>query len=135
MQRLDDRSDRLVRAMNTYLTVTTHRVQNQVLKHPAASLALHMQNFAHISDRFNRSAQALITSKQQELMYLTGRLEQSSYSKILEKGFSWTSVNNSVVTKAADFPDDAASVTLHFVDGNVVIKPKEIVKQSNVPAD
>jgi exodeoxyribonuclease VII large subunit len=128
MQRLDDRSDRLVRAMNHYLTLMAHRVQNQVLKHPAASIDMHKQNFAYISDRFLRATQTFVTAKQQELAYLTGRLEQSSYSKILEKGFSWTSINNLVVTKAADFPIDATAVTLHFVDGNVVITPKEIVK-------
>ena len=126
MQRLDDRSDRLARSMQHYLTVTTHRMQSQVLKHPAASLEMHLQNFAHVTDRFSRAARSVITLKGQELSYLTGRLEQASYSKILEKGFSWTSVNNSVVTKAADFPLDATSVTLHFVDGSVVVTPKNI---------
>ncbi|MES2252209.1 MAG: exodeoxyribonuclease VII large subunit [Pseudomonadota bacterium] len=129
MQRLDDRSDRLARAMNHYLTLTMHRVQKQVLKHPAASLEMHLQRFAHINERFSRSARSVIALKTQELSYLTGRLEQSSYSKILEKGFSWAAVNKSVIARAADFPLDATSIQLHFIDGSVLITPNTISKQ------
>lgn len=126
MQRLDDRSDRLTRAITHYLTLKAHRVKNQIIKHPASSLDIHLQHFSHISDRFSRAARSYITLKNQQVSYLTGRLEQSSYSKILEKGFSWTSINNKVVNKAADFPLNAETVTLHFTDGAVVIVPKEI---------
>ncbi|MES2608360.1 MAG: exodeoxyribonuclease VII large subunit [Pseudomonadota bacterium] len=128
MQRLDDRSDRLSRAMKHYLTLLTHRVQSQVLKHPATSLEMHLQCFGHLSERFFRATRSVMASKEQEFSYLTGRLEQSSYSKILEKGFVWTSVNDHVVTKAANFPLNAESVTLHFVDGAVVITPKKTTR-------
>ncbi|MDP3371598.1 MAG: exodeoxyribonuclease VII large subunit [Candidatus Paracaedibacteraceae bacterium] len=128
MQRLDDRFERLTRGINHFLTLATHCVQSQQPKHPTASINMHMQNFNHLSERFLRASRAFVDSKTQEIMYLTGRLDQSSYSKILEKGFAWTSVNNTVVSKAADFPMETTTVTLHYADGNINIMPKEISK-------
>ncbi len=128
MQRLDDRFERLSRSIFHFLTVKHHQQQKLVLKHPAATLSLYQQNVVHMTDRFVRATQSFIALNDQKFFYLSGRLEQSSYSKILEKGFSWTSVNNTVITKATSFPLDAASVTLHFSDGNIVVTPKNIVR-------
>lgn len=126
MQRLDERFERLIRSINNYITIAKHRVQSQQCKHPAASLSMHMQNFVNINLRFSRSIQGMLDAKMLESKYLIGRLEQASYSKILEKGFAWTSVNDLVITKAVDFPLDANAVTLHYADGNIIIVPSEI---------
>lgn len=131
MQRLDDRFERLARGISHFLTLATHRVQNQQPKHPTASLIMHMQSFNHLNERFSRASRAFVDSKTQEINYITGRLDQSSYSKILEKGFAWTFVNNTVVSKASDFPLDATTVTLHYTDGNIIIVPQEVKKSIN----
>jgi exodeoxyribonuclease VII large subunit len=128
MQRLDDRFERLTRGINHFVTLAQHQLKSLQPKHPTASINMHIQIFNNLKGRFLRASRALIDSKKQEMGYLIGRLDQSSYSKILEKGFAWTSVNKTVISKAADFPMETTIVTVHYADGDVAIIPKEINK-------
>jgi exodeoxyribonuclease VII large subunit len=126
MQRLDDGGDRLSRAIDYRLMVLGHRVQVLSIKHPAETLRLNQQNFANFQARFKRAAQVHYEKQAQSLGALASRLEQASYTKILDKGFSFVSVNGALVATAAAFPRDAAEVTLNFADGAVTIEPKKI---------
>ena len=129
MQRLDDRAERLTRATYHSFTLLNHRFKMLVPKHPMETLRIHQQHFDHLTNRFTRVAKAFLVASDQTFTYVGKRLDQASYSKILEKGFVWTSINNHVVTTAANFPQMPEIVTLHFVDGTVDIMPKEISKK------
>ncbi len=129
MQRLDDRVERLARAISYHLIGQQQRLKLLTVKHPAETLRLHQQNFDHLSARFTRAMIMSFKACEQTFNYLDARLTQSSYTKILEKGFAWTSIGDTVISSAAQFPDVADSVTLHFIDGTVTLKPNEITKK------
>ncbi len=129
MQRLDDRTERLMRAVLQYIMTQQQRLRMLMIKHPAENLYFHQQHFDHLSDRFLRAMSASFLTYEQIFKHLDARLMQSSYTKILEKGFVWTSIRDAVISTAAQFPDTADTVTLHFIDGTVTIRPNEITKE------
>lgn len=100
-QRIDDWTERLTKALPQFCEILAHRV------------ALLAANLRH--------PQQLLEKSQDQLNYLSTRLEQASFHKILERGFCLaTDLKGHPLSTAASFPDQL--VHLNFKDGIVPVR-------------
>jgi exodeoxyribonuclease VII large subunit len=120
-QRLDDAFDRLKRTTNFGLNLAQQKLKAMAPKHPREIVAFHMHTFASLNGRCHRAFDTIYKHYQQDLTHLAMRLVQSSYTKILDKGFAFVSVDQTVVSGIEAFPDKATKVRLHFCDGVVEV--------------
>ena len=122
MQRLDDWSERLNLAMTNALSKKRQlsHMQAVSLKAPTHQLVNAKTQLGILTDKLGAAMVQKLNADQNKLESLVVRLEQSSFQKILEKGFCLTQVDGHVVTSAeklkALHPTD---VTLQFHDGVV----------------
>lgn len=129
MLRIDDIKERLQRSIDQYSTTLQHKLNALNIKHPSEVIALNQMKCDNLNERLNRSFTHYYTLQNQNLNMLIGRLNQSNYDKILEKGFSWIAVNGTIINSASNFPLDAKQVCLNFHDGKITIQPKDVIAE------
>ncbi len=128
MQRLDDYTDRLQRASDNFFLQQEHKLIMLKIIHPGELLHKREQQFQYILQQFQALSAQWYQQRVHSVSLLATRLAQSSYTKILDKGFSFVESDGKLIQDAKTFPTTTTKVTLNFKDGQVIITPQTITK-------
>jgi exodeoxyribonuclease VII large subunit len=118
-QRFDEVSSRFVKSFETYFNLESLRLQKQKIISLENYMALKKQTYSSISRVFDRLVDVYLNKYCELMENLSGRLEQGSYRKILEKGFCFiTDTKGEAIKTKVEFENkNNEPMLLNFVDG------------------
>jgi exodeoxyribonuclease VII large subunit len=122
-QRLDDSVDRLFVAVENFIQKTSLRLKTKKLSNLESYIALKKHEYEAAANVFSKLLRIYLITYIDKMDALFNRLEQSSFKKILSKGFCFITDNNgNVVATKEDFINEKATgLSVHFQDGTVDI--------------
>ncbi len=124
--RLDDWVERFNFAQLSLLKNKCNLLVNASLRlcHPKQTLDMAMTQFKQQNQNFIKSFTHYFDKYEQNLRIISMCLEQSSYQRVLERGFCWVSDGENIITSAYDLSQHIEqTISLNFADGEVKIKP------------
>lgn len=118
-QKFDDKSERFLTAVGTYLNNAKLSLKSRRLISPKQYISLKYQQYSNVSQTFNKLMSNFLEKYQDKLSTFFIRLEQASFKKILSKGFCFITDNSgkTIETKKSFENADANELRLHFQDG------------------
>ncbi|MDR2074614.1 MAG: exodeoxyribonuclease VII large subunit [Holosporales bacterium] len=123
-QRFDEMSDRFVKSFETYFNLESLKLQKQKIISLENYIALKKQTCSSASSVFDKLMKVYLNRYFELITILSGRLEQGSYKKILEKGFCFiTDTKGGAIKTKVEFENKGdEQMLLNFVDGTASIK-------------
>lgn len=123
-QRFDDKIERFFNAMKIYFQRETLKIQKQKISKLEQYFLIKKQQYLSRRDLFDRIQSRYLNKFVDKLSVLSSRLEQSSYKKILEKGFCFISDDNgNLIDTTEKFHDsDMNKLSITFKDGSSRIR-------------
>ncbi|MDR2598435.1 MAG: exodeoxyribonuclease VII large subunit [Holosporales bacterium] len=123
-QKFDDKDGRFLAAGNNYLQREGMRLRTMKLGNLNSYLILKEQRYEVVSGSFGKQIENFMKQSARNMEVLSNRLEQSSFKKILKKGFCFvTDKSGKTIEKKAEFDESLATgFTVHFQDGESIIR-------------
>lgn len=122
MLRLDDWSDRLLKAQQVLLSYRHQTLSSFILRPPVLIIQRGQELLSSLFERFIRGYQRFLQQQQERLNWHQLSLEQNSYQRILKRGFCLITTSQGVTCKANQFTEDLRlPLSLQFSDGKVHI--------------
>ncbi len=120
-QKFDDTIEKFHKAINFFFNYESLRLQKQKITNLQNYIKLKEQEYISKINVFQKIKTQYLQKYTDTLATLSTRLEQSSYKKILEKGFCFITDSNgeTVTTKAAFSSKNKNDMSINFVDGTV----------------
>ena len=118
-QRFDDKIERMNKAISNYVNNSALFLKSIRIITPTNYLTLRQQTFLNLVKSYEKIQSSYITQAQEKISVLANRLEQSSFRKILSKGFCFiTDPNGVIVETKTKFEDNRhRGLNIHFQDG------------------
>jgi exodeoxyribonuclease VII large subunit len=118
-QKFDDIMERLQKSIWKYFDIEKLKLERQKIANLNNYIQLKIQQFTTYSTIFGKIAENYLSRYEELLESLDNRLEQSSYKKILEKGFCFITNNGgeNIKTKSEFLMARKEDLLLNFADG------------------
>jgi exodeoxyribonuclease VII large subunit len=119
VQNFDAKIERMFSAIRNYIQKEVIKLNNKKMISLNGYINLKEQTYQSAKTTFDKSFVAYIFKISERLSILFNRLEQSSFKKILDKGFCFvTDTDGKAVVNKKDFDNsEAENFSVHFVDG------------------
>jgi len=122
-QQLDYTASRLTSALKRRVDRQRDRLdrmtQSRVIKQPHILIADRRLAVTRLAKRLAGAPGRVLERKSQQLLALTKHLEAVHPSRVLERGFTYTTDDQGKLLRSADSAKSATSLTTHFHDGEV----------------
>ncbi|MDR0630646.1 MAG: exodeoxyribonuclease VII large subunit [Holosporales bacterium] len=118
-QNFDSKVERLLSAIDSYVQKESLKLKGKKLVNLKGYFSLKEQKHTAIIKTFDKSVNVYLAHIFDQIVYLSKRLEQSSFKKILEKGFCFlTDRSGKTIETKQDFEQiENRNFSIHFVDG------------------
>jgi exodeoxyribonuclease VII large subunit len=123
-QRFDDKVGRFLVSGSSYFQKESMRLRTKKLISLNSYLILKRQKYEEAKRQLDKQMENFMKQSMKNMVVLCNRLEQSSFKKILEKGFCFVTDKHgkTVKTKAEFEISMVEGVTIHFQDGGATVK-------------
>ncbi len=124
--KLDDLENHLSQSLQTRLTRERTKLAQQSQRlaehHPRIKISLARQALGDLDRRLNRSAQVDKHTKNEHLLHLQKRLENSSLNATLRRGFAILQTSEGTIISSAQTGKEEEQLTAHLNDGDLTLK-------------
>jgi exodeoxyribonuclease VII large subunit len=118
-QRFDDMMERFVKSILRYFDTEKLKLEGQKIANLGNYIQIKAQQFTTCAIGLSREMKGYLVKHEETLETIANRLEQSSYRKILEKGFCFITDNRgaNIKTRTDFLGAKKEELVLNFVDG------------------
>jgi exodeoxyribonuclease VII large subunit len=123
-QKFDDKIGRFLLAGNNCFQRENMRLKTRKLANLSSYLILKKQKYETVKELFGKQIENFMKQSAKNVNILSNRLEQSSFKKILQKGFCFVTdkVGKTIETKIEFEVLMSKGFTIHFQDGESTVK-------------
>jgi len=124
--KLDDLENRLSQSLQTRLTRERTKLAQQSQRlaehHPRIKISLARQALENLDRRLSRAAQVDTHTKNEHLLHLQKRLENSSLNATLRRGFAVLQTTDGAIISSAQSGQEENQLTARLNDGDLTLK-------------